>query len=104
MREKCGRNFIGGKCFRRQYPQSKICCKEIIRKEYPAIGYNGSNFRKQDRFSQRVNPKFCVGSISGANQAKFIQGGSRGIRLPPIQQHNAGGVGCQGQRSRLSCP
>lgn len=25
----------------------------------------------------RVNPKFCVNSIWGANRAKFIQGGSR---------------------------
>ena len=31
----------------------------------------------------RVNPKFCVNSIWGANRAKFIQGGSRGIRLLP---------------------
>ena len=38
------------------------------------------------------------------NRGKFIQGGSRGIRLPPIQQHNAGGGGCQGRQSRLSCP
>ena len=30
-----------------------------------------------------VNPKFCVNSIWGANRAKFIQGGSRGIRLLP---------------------
>ena len=51
-----------------------------------------------------VNPKFCVNSNSGANRAKFIQGGSRGIRLPPCQQHNAGGVGCQGQRSCSACP
>ena len=53
---------------------------------------------------QRVNPKFCVNSIWGANRAKFIQGGSRGIRLPPCQQHNAGGVGCQGRRSCSACP
>jgi len=52
----------------------------------------------------RVNPKFCVNSIWGANRAKFIQGGSRGIRLPPCQQHNAGGVGCQGRRSCSACP
>ena len=51
-----------------------------------------------------VNPKFCVNSIWGANRAKFIQGGSRGIRLPPCQQHNAGGVGCQGRRSCSACP
>ena len=31
----------------------------------------------------RVNPKFCVNSIWGANRAKFIQGGSRGIGLLP---------------------
>src|SRR5699024_2655260 len=31
----------------------------------------------------RVNPKFCVNSISGANRAKFICGGSRLVRLPP---------------------
>ena len=31
----------------------------------------------------RVNPKFCVNSIAGANRAKFICGGSRFIRLPP---------------------
>ena len=30
-----------------------------------------------------VNPKFCVNSIWGANRAKFIQGGSRGIGLLP---------------------
>ena len=30
-----------------------------------------------------VNPKFCVNSIGGANRAKFIQGGSRGIGLLP---------------------
>ena len=30
-----------------------------------------------------VNPKFCVNSISGANRAKFICGGSRLVRLPP---------------------
>ena len=53
---------------------------------------------------ERVNPKFCVNSIWGANRAKFIQGGSRGIRLSPCQQHNAGGVGCQGRRSCSACP
>lgn len=37
----------------------------------------------QNKISQRVNPKFCVNSIWGANRAKFIQGGSRGIRLLP---------------------
>lgn len=52
----------------------------------------------------RVNPKFCVNSISGANRAKFICGGSRLVRLPPCQQHNAGGGGCQGRRSRLFYP
>ena len=31
----------------------------------------------------RVNPKFCVNSNSGANRAKFICGGSRLVRLPP---------------------
>ena len=31
----------------------------------------------------RVNPKFCVKSILGANRAKFICGGSRLVRLPP---------------------
>ena len=51
-----------------------------------------------------VNPKFCVNSISGANRAKFICGGSRLVRLPPCQQHNAGGGGCQGRRSRLFYP
>ena len=55
-------------------------------------------------FKPWVNPKFCVNSIWGANRAKFIQGGSRGIRLPPCQQHNAGGVGCQGRRSCSACP
>ena len=30
----------------------------------------------------------------------MIQGGSRLVRLPPFQQHNAGGGGCQGRRSR----
>ena len=49
-----------------------------------------------DRPSSLVNPKFCVNSILGANRAKFICGGSRVIRLPPFQQHNAGGTGCQG--------
>ena len=47
----------------------------------------------------RVNPKFCVKSISGANRAKFIYGGRRLVRLP-WQQHNAGGGKCQGRRSR----
>ena len=36
-----------------------------------------------EKNEQRVNPKFCVNSIWGANRAKFIQGGSRGIRLLP---------------------
>ena len=54
--------------------------------------------------SMRVNPKFCVNSISGANRAKFICGGSRLVRLPPCQQHNAGGGGCQGRRSRSFYP
>ena len=31
----------------------------------------------------RVNPKFCVNSIWGANRAKLICGGSRLVRLPP---------------------
>ena len=52
----------------------------------------------------RVNPKFCVKSISGANRAKFICCGSRLVRLPPCQQHNAGGGGCQGRRSRSFYP
>ena len=30
----------------------------------------------------------------------MIQGGSRLVRLPPCEQHNAGGGGCQGRRSR----
>ena len=51
-----------------------------------------------------VNPKFCVKSISGANRAKFICCGSRLVRLPPCQQHNAGGGGCQGRRSRSFYP
>ena len=53
---------------------------------------------------QGVNPKFCVKSISGANRAKFICCGSRLVRLPPCQQHNAGGGGCQGRRSRSFYP
>ena len=48
----------------------------------------------------RVNPKFCVKSISGANRAKFICGGSRLVRLLPWQQHNAVWGGCQVRRSR----
>ena len=32
----------------------------------------------------RVNPKFCVKSISGANRAKFIYGGSGLVRLLPF--------------------
>ena len=31
-----------------------------------------------------VNPKFCVKSISGANRAKFIYGGSGLVRLLPF--------------------
>ena len=46
-------------------------------------------------------PKICVNTIIGANRAILIQGGSRGIRLPPCEQHNACGAGCQGRRSRL---
>lgn len=42
------------------------------------------NQQRLIRFMQRlVNPKFCVNSIWGANRAKFIQGGSRGIGLLP---------------------
>ena len=48
-----------------------------------------------------VCPKICVNTIIGANRAILIQGGSRGIRLPSCLQHNAGGDGCQGRRSRL---
>ena len=59
--------------------------------------------RSESELRLLVNPKFCVNSIWGANRAKFIQGGSRGIRLPPFQQHNAGRVGCQGWRSRSVC-
>ena len=33
----------------------------------------------------RVNPKFCVNHIWGANRARFIHGGSRLVRLPPCQ-------------------
>ena len=33
---------------------------------------------------KRVNPKFCVKSISGANRAKFIYGGSGIVRLLPF--------------------
>ena len=51
-----------------------------------------------------VNPKFCVNSIKGGNRAKFIRGGSRLVRLPPCLHHNAGGVGCQGRRSRSFYP
>lgn len=39
----------------------------------------------------------------GANRAKFIQGGSRGTRLLPFQQHNACRAGSQRRRSRLFC-
>ena len=35
------------------------------------------------QITNRVNPKFCVNSISGANRAKFICCGSRLVRLPP---------------------
>lgn len=31
----------------------------------------------------RFNPRFCVNCVSSANRTKFIQGGSREIRLPP---------------------
>ena len=52
----------------------------------------------------KVNPKFCVKFKLSANRARFIQGGSKGNRMPPLQQHNAGGGGCQGRRSRLLYP
>lgn len=42
-----------------------------------------NGIKKNDPVILRVNPKFCVNSIWGANRAKFIQGGSRGIRLLP---------------------
>ena len=53
---------------------------------------------------KRVNPKFCVNPIWGANRAKFICGGSRLVRLPPYQKHNARWVGCQVRRSRSFYP
>ena len=70
--------------------------------------YDGRKLEDADyvfrRHGYRVNPKFCVKSISGANRAKFICCGSRLVRLPPCQQHNAGGGGCQGRRSRSFYP
>ncbi|MCI8714582.1 MAG: hypothetical protein HFF67_01660 [Oscillospiraceae bacterium] len=64
-------------------------------KEYKVQAVKLAGFRGQDEvfdidaggpslaLFRRVNPKFCVNSIWGANRAKFIQGGSRGIRLLP---------------------
>ena len=51
--------------------------------EMQVIEYNGYRFRFKTFKNEGVNPKFCVNSIWGANRAKFIQGGSRGIRLLP---------------------
>ncbi|MCM0708706.1 hypothetical protein NBH08_28040, partial [Faecalicatena sp. BF-R-105] len=75
--------------------------ESILEAETDVLENTPENLQGTDRYeigenscaSARVNPKFCVNSIWGANRAKFIQGGSRGIRLPPCQQHNAGGVG-----------
>ena len=39
---------------------------------------------RASRNSSGVNPKFCVKSISGANRAKFIYGGSGLVRLLPF--------------------
>ena len=70
------------------------------------VSYSYSFSKKTERDSalreqSRVCPKICVNTIIGANRAILIQGGSRGIRLPSCLQHNAGGAGCQGRRSRL---
>ena len=42
-----------------------------------------NSYQKEVAEFLRVNPKFCVKSISGANRAKLICGGSRLVRLPP---------------------
>ena len=63
------------------------------------MSYTEAEKKELDKV-RRVNPKFCVKSISGANRAKLICGGSRLVRLPPCWHHNAGGGGCQGRRSR----
>ena len=41
------------------------------------------HMKKYYGMSGRVNPRFCVKSILGANRAKLICGGSRLVRLPP---------------------
>ena len=52
----------------------------------------------------RVTPKFCVKSNECRNRAKFICGRQRLAVCRLCLQHNAGGDGCQGRRSRSFNP
>ena len=54
-----------------------------LAKELPEYETVHAMYGVGDTPAARVNPKFCVNSISGANRAKFICGGSRLVRLPP---------------------
>ncbi len=52
----------------------------------------------------RVTPKFCVKSNECRNRAEFVWGGSGLTVCRLCLQHNAGGDGCQGRRSRSFNP
>ena len=58
-----------------------VLAEQKSTRENRSIG-NESVFFKS-ALKNRVNPRFCVKSISGANRAKLICGGSRLVRLPP---------------------
>ena len=49
-------------------------------------------------------PKFCVKSNECRNRAEFVWGGSGLTVCRLCLQHNAGGDGCQGRRSRSFKP
>ena len=53
---------------------------------------------------QRVTPKFCVKSNECRNRANLYVGGSGLTVCRLCLQHNAGGDGCQGRRSRSFNP
>ena len=44
----------------------------------------------------------CKLYLGAIEQSLFVA--AAGSQLPPFQQHNAGGDGCQGRWSRSSCP
>lgn len=87
---------------KRNYTHVQALLPEIIAKQ-PILSaqHEGADARL---FLIGVTPKFCVKSNECRNRANLYVGGSGLTVCRLCLQHNAGGDGCQGRRSRSFDP